>query len=180
MTALKPATPGQTIGPFFGYALPYEGGENLVDRTHPAAVRLHGRIFDGAGVPVPDAVVEIWQVDEKGAISDRPGSINRDGYNFTGFGRAAVDGAGAYQFTTVEPGGERPFFSVVVFARGLLDKLHTRIYVPETVDLTVDPLLSSLPPERAATLIAEREPNGNLLFDIVLQGDEETVFLDFD
>lgn len=178
-------TPGQTIGPFFGYSLPYDGGEELVDRTHPGAVRLHGTVFDGAGAPVPDALLEIWQADEHGSIPRRAGSLHRDGYTFTGFGRAATDGAGDYQFTTVEPGRPEgaglPFIAVVVFSRGLLDKLHTRIYLPEHADeFESDAVLGTLDPKRRATLIASREPDGNLLFNVHLQGEEETVFLDFD
>ncbi|MEO7121737.1 MAG: protocatechuate 3,4-dioxygenase subunit alpha [Lacisediminihabitans sp.] len=183
MTQKLPATPGQTIGPFFGFSLPYEGGEDLVNRTHPAALRLHGTVFDGAGEPIPDAVIEIWQADEHGVISQSPGSINRDGYTFTGFGRAAADAVGNYQFTTVEPGagdgGAVPFFAVAFFCRGLLGKLHTRIYLPEC-DVESDPFLSSLDSHRRASVIASREPDGSLLFNLRVQGDEETVFLDFD
>ena len=87
-------TPGQTVGPFYGYALPFDGGENLVDRTHPQAVRLHGVVYDGNGDPVPDSLLEIWQADEHGRISQEPGSLIRDGYTFTGFGRQAVDNVG--------------------------------------------------------------------------------------
>lgn len=177
------ATPGQTIGPFYGFALPYDGGEKLVDRTHPGAIRLHGVISDGEGVPIPDAMLEIWQADEFGNISSQPGSLVRDGYTFTGWGRQAVDNVGYFNFTTVNPGsvkGEAPFISLVVFARGLLNKLHTRIYLPEDESrLANDPLLSSLPEDRRRTLIATREENGDLYFDIRLQGEGETVFLQF-
>ncbi|TQL48504.1 protocatechuate 3,4-dioxygenase alpha subunit [Homoserinimonas aerilata] len=177
------ATPGQTVGPFFGYALPYAGGEDLVDRTHPHAVRLHGRVTDGAGAAIPDALVELWQADEQGNIPHEPGSLRRDGYTFTGFGRAAVDDTGHYQFTTVEPGatdaGRPPFFMITVFARGLLDKLHTRAYLPEAAAQGGDAVLSALAPDRVRTLIATRDGEGSLLFDIRLQGDQETVFLDF-
>lgn len=176
------ATPGQTVGPFFGYALPYAGGEDLVDRSHPAAVRLHGTVFDGNGNPVPDALVELWQADESGRIPAEPGSLKRDGYTFTGFGRAAVDDAGHYQFVTVIPGatgeGIRPFFMITVFARGLLDKLHTRAYLPG-VDVAGDAVLSALDTERAETLITKQDAEGSLLFDIRLQGAGETVFFDF-
>ncbi|GGA61245.1 protocatechuate 3,4-dioxygenase subunit alpha [Pseudoclavibacter endophyticus] len=177
------ATPGQTIGPFYGFALPYEGGEKLVDRTHPGAIRLHGTVYDGEGVPIPDSMLEIWQADEQGNISSEPGSLFRDGYTFTGWGRQAVDGVGAFNFTTVNPcsiDGKAPFISLVVFARGLLNKLHTRIYLPDDEALlAADPLLQSLPEERRRTLIATREESGDLRFDVRLQGANETVFLTY-
>jgi protocatechuate 3,4-dioxygenase alpha subunit len=180
-------TPGQTVGPFFGYALPYPGGGDLVPPGHPGAIRLHGTVFDGDGSPVPDAVLEIWQPDADGRLSREPGSLDRDGYTFTGWGRAATDRAGRYTFTTVDPGPAEPgrpaFLAVTVFARGLLDRLFTRIYLPPVdgpvdgaVDGMIDPLLESLPPDRRRTLIADRDGHG-LRFDVVLQGDAETVFL---
>ncbi|MDR2256565.1 MAG: protocatechuate 3,4-dioxygenase subunit alpha [Arthrobacter sp.] len=177
-------TPGQTIGPFYGYALPFPGGERLVERSHPGAVRLHGTVYDGAGVPVPDALLEIWQPDEDGAVASAPGSLLRDGYTFTGWGRQAVDNVGGFCFTTVNPGatepGKAPFIQLVVFARGLLNRLFTRIYLPEDeAALAADPLLSSLPPERRSSLIARREADGSLRFDVHLQGENETVFLSF-
>lgn len=177
------ATPGQTVGPFYGFALPYDRDNALVDRTHPGAIRLHGTVYDGEGTPIPDSMLEIWQADEHGNISQEPGSLLRDGYTFTGWGRNAVDNVGHYDFTTVNPGpvdGKAPFISLIVFARGLLNKLHTRIYLPENEELLAnDALLSSLPEERRRTLIATREPNGDLRFDVHLQGDDETVFLQF-
>lgn len=177
-------TPGQTIGPFYGFALPYEGGENLVDRTHPGAVRLHGTVTDGHGQPIPDSMLEIWQADEHGKVSQEPGSLVRDGYTFTGFGRVAVDNVGHYDFTTVNPGpteaGKAPFITLTVFARGLLNRLFTRIYLPEDTEaLANDPLLSSLPEDDRRTLIATREDDGSLRFDVRLQGDCETVFLSY-
>ena len=177
-------TPGQTIGPFYGFALPYPGGENLVDRSHPDAVRLHGTVYDGHGEPVPDSMLEIWQADAQGRISRQPGSLVRDGYTFTGFGRVAVDNVGHYDFTTVNPGatdpGKAAFITMTVFARGLLNRLFTRIYLPEDQDaLDQDPVLSSLDQERRKTLIAQREPDGSLKFDVHLQGEGETVFLSY-
>jgi protocatechuate 3,4-dioxygenase, alpha subunit len=173
-------TPEQTIGPFFGYSLPYDGGQDIVDRTRSGAVRLHGTVFDGAGEGIPDAIVEVWQADENGAVVQEPGSIRRDGYTFTGFGRTPTDDTGHYQFTTLEPGavdGAVPFFAVVVFARGLMHKLHTRIYLPESADPARDALLAAVEPQRRASLIATRESDGSLHHDIHLQGDAETVFL---
>ena len=167
-------TPGQTVGPFFRFGLEFERSEELVDRSHPGAVRLHGTVYDGAGVPVPDAIVEIWQADEHGVIPSESGSLHRDGYTFTGFGRAMTDDTGRYGFTTVNPGGGgSPFIAVAVFARGLMNKLHTRIYLPESEP---DALLTELGPARAATIVAQREPDGALRHDIRLQGDGETVF----
>lgn len=175
-------TPGQTIGPFYGFALPYEHGEKLVDLSHPRAVHLHGTVYDGQGATVPDSMLEIWQADEEGRVPSAPGSLLRDGYTFTGWGRQAVDNAGGYSFTTLNPGateeGKAPFIQMVVFARGLLNRLFTRIYLPEDTEaLAADPLLASLPEERRRTLIAEREADGSLRFDVHLQGEGETVFL---
>ena len=176
------ATPGQTFGPFYGYALPFEKGGELLAPGLPGAIRLQGTVRDGAGEPIPDALLEIWQADSEGNIPQRTGSLVRDGYTFTGWGRTAVDNTGNYTFTTVNPGpteeGSAPFISVVIFARGLLNKLHTRMYLPEDQEaLAKDPLLSSLPEDRRRTLIATREADGGLRWDITLQGEDETVFL---
>ncbi|GAB2480150.1 peptidase associated/transthyretin-like domain-containing protein [Jatrophihabitans fulvus] len=166
-------TPGQTIGPFFGYALPYDGGPELVAPGRADAIRLHGRVLDGAGEPVPDALLELWQTDPSGRVVREPGSLRRDGWAFTGFGRAATDADGRYSFTTLRPGA--PFLALTIFARGLLDRLHTRVYLPEPPP--TDALLTSLPDDRRATLVAAADDTG-YVFDVVLQGDHETVFLD--
>jgi protocatechuate 3,4-dioxygenase, alpha subunit len=178
------ATPGQTIGPFYGYALPFEKGHELVHRAHAGSIRLHGVVSDGHGEPIPDSMLEIWQADEHGEISRKDGSLVRDDHTFTGWGRVAVDNVGHYTFTTVNPGpteeGKAPFILLTVFARGLLNRLFTRIYLPEDTEaLANDPLLSSLPEDRRRTLIATREENGDLRFDIRLQGGNETVFLTY-
>ncbi len=184
-------TPGQTIGPFFGYAHPHEqvhlpwwDGQNLVPPGHAKAVRLTGTVYDGAGDPIPDAMLEIWQADENGNIVQKDGSLVRDGFTFTGWGRGIVDNVGTYTFSTVNPGpteeGKAAFIAVVVFARGLLNKLHTRIYLPEDEEaLANDPVLQSLDEERRKTLIATRGEDGSLHFDIHLQGEKETVFFQF-
>ena len=181
-------TPGQTIGPFFGYFnaaesvhLPFENGQHLVPPGDARAVQLIGTVYDGKGTPIPDAMIEIWQTDEHGNIPTQDGSLIRDPFAFTGWGRATTDNLGTYRFTTVEPGatdaGKAPFIHVVVFARGLLNKLHTRVYLPDSAGLATDETLTALG-ERAQTLIAARDGK-RLLFDIHLQGDNETVFLQF-
>jgi protocatechuate 3,4-dioxygenase alpha subunit len=182
MSTLTP-TPGQTIGPFFGYALPFERSNELVAPGSPGAIRLHGTVTDGAGAPVPDALLEIWQAGADGAVPSATGSLRRHGATFTGWGRAGTDLKGNYSFTTVEPAATSddtaPFFAVTVFGRGLLNRLFTRAYVP-VERLGADRLLGSLPAERRNTLVAVRDENG-LRFDIRLQagtdGVPETVFL---
>lgn len=148
-------TPGQTVGPFFSFALEREGYADLVSPSHPDAITLHGRVLDGAGGPVPDALVELTQ-----------------GGN-AGWGRAATDDEGRYAFTTLPPVGS--FFAITVFARGLLDRLFTRAYLPEAAD---DEFLQGLTEDRRATLVATADERG-YAFDIRLQGDDETVFLTF-
>ncbi|MEU5883754.1 protocatechuate 3,4-dioxygenase subunit alpha [Spirillospora sp. NPDC047279] len=178
-------TPSQTVGPFFAHALPYDGGPEVVPGWRPDAIRVHGRVLDGAGDPVPDALIEIWQPDETGRIEPRPGGLRRAGHGFSGFGRCPTDAAGDYWFTTVKPGAtgqDAPYLSVLVFARGLLKPVFTRLYFPEdTAAHADDPLLAQVPPERRATLIAERAGGdaAGYRFDIHLQGDRETVFLAF-
>lgn len=182
MTPSHIPTPGQTVGPFFGFALPYASGADVVPPGAPGAVRLSGRVLDGDGEPVPDALLEIWQLAPDGGIVRRSGSLRRDGWTFTGWGRSATDIAGRYSFTTLEPrgaAGEAAFFTIALFARGLLDRLLTRAYLPDDEPaLSRDPLLSSLSADRRSTLVTRREDR-HLIFDVVLQGDRETVFLAF-
>jgi protocatechuate 3,4-dioxygenase alpha subunit len=176
-------TAGQTVGPFFKFGLEFDGMAQVAFPHSPGAIVLGGTVFDGAGAPIPDAVIEIWSADENGAIPRAHGAFRRDDHSFTGFGRAATTDVGRYEFWTRNPGpidGGAPFYSVVVFARGLPDKLVTRIYLPEHEErLAADPLLASLDADERATLIATRLPDGNLHHDIHLQGEKETVFLAF-
>lgn len=175
-------SPGQTVGPFFHLGLPIAGGNELVPPASTDAIRLHGRVLDGDGNPVPDAVVELWQADPEGNVVREAGSLSRDGWTFTGWGRAATDPDGHYWFSTLEPGpteaGRPPFFAVTVFARGLLDRLFTRAYLPNPELFGADPVLSALTAERQGTLVTVREARG-LRFDIRLQGEGETVFLSY-
>lgn len=172
-------TPGQTIGPFFHFALPFDGDRDLVAPGTRDAVLLHGTVHDGDGRGIQDAMVEIWQAGPHGGVVQRPGSLRRDGSVFTGFGRSSTDRTGRYWFTTLPPGpveGGLPFFAVTVFARGLLNRLFTRAYLP-LEGAEPDALLRSVG-DRAGTLICERDDDG-LRFDIHLQGDAETVFLSY-
>ena len=180
MTDLVP-TPGQTVGPFFGYAMTFDRDNELVQVSHPCAVRLHGRVTDGNGHGVPDALLELWQAAPDGSVVQQDGSLRRDGWAFTGWGRASTDPEGRYAFTTLRPGptepGRAPFFAVTVFARGLLNRLFTRAYLPDDAEaLADDPLLTSLEPDRRSTLVC-RADNHGYVFDVRLQGEGETVFL---
>jgi protocatechuate 3,4-dioxygenase, alpha subunit len=184
MTELA-CTPGQTVGPFFGLGLPYPGDSDLLGGADADAVRLHGKVYDGAGNGVPDALVELWQPDGAGRIPRAAGSLRRDGpAGFTGFGRAATDADGRYAFTTVTPGAAgsgRPFFAIAVFARGLLNRLFTRAYLPDG-DLDSDPLLTEVDAGRRPTLLCAAESASgrpSYRFDIHLQGPNETVFLTY-
>jgi protocatechuate 3,4-dioxygenase alpha subunit len=191
MTQLSP-TPSHTVGPFYGYALPYPGGGDLAPTGHPDAITLHGRVYDGAGAPVPDALIELWQAGPDGSLSGAPGSMRRDpvtggfagrnGVDFTGFGRIATDADGHWSARTLRPGAPAvPYISVCVHARGLLHHLFTRVYFPESARQdAAAPLLAALDPARRETLVATAEPRpGTYRFDIRLQGEGETVFLEF-
>ena len=178
-------TPSQTVGPFFGYALPYVGGPDVAPPWHPDAVRFHGTVYDGAGDPVPDAVVEIWHADAAGRPIAVRGSLERDGHGVTGFGRAAVGRDGHYAFTTIKPGATRPdaapYVLVTVFARGLTHHLFTRAYFADEAERNArDPFLVSVDASRRGTLVARADGSGGYRFDIRLQGEGETVFLQFE
>jgi protocatechuate 3,4-dioxygenase, alpha subunit len=195
-------TPGQTVGPFLDLGLPYPGDSDVVGDGDPRAIRLHGTVYDGADAVVPDALVELWQPDGGGRVVRQAGSLrrrdsvsiaraaqapgaagrhHRDDAAFTGWGRCATDAAGQYGFTTLAPGsviaGRPPFFALTVFARGLLNRLFTRAYLP-VADLDTDPLLASIAAARRPTLLCVAENEGRIYrFDIHLQGPAETVFL---
>jgi len=177
-------TPGQTVGPYYGIGLPYTDDNRLVPQGSPGSVLLWGYVFDGVGDVVPDSHLEIWQADDTGRVPRSQGSLKRDGFVFSGYGRTTTDENGRYWFSTLNPGPvtwpkagtPAAFISMGVFARGLLDRHMTRVYLPES-PLDQDPLLASLDPAERQTLIGSRQTDGSLRFDIHLQGDQETVFL---
>jgi protocatechuate 3,4-dioxygenase, alpha subunit len=178
-------TPSQTIGPFFHDALLEEDRSELVPPEHPEAVRIEGTIYDGAGEPVPDAMVEIWQADASGRYDDREDLLGPE--TFSGFGRSGTDSGGKFSFVTVKPGPvpgpngslQAPHVWASVFARGLLKRLVTRIYFPDEDEANArDPVLTSIEDaEFRGTLVAHDE--GDVLcFDIHLQGDKQTAFFE--
>lgn len=185
-------TPSQTVGPFFAYGLtPEQYGYAFsslatADLRDPATagreIQITGQVLDGAGEVVPDAMVEIWQADPEGRYLQAGDHGNR---GFTGFGRCGTgsDPESRFQFTTYKPGAvddrQAPHISVLVFMRGLLSHLYTRIYFADEAEAnTRDPLLASLDPARRATLIAQPGENATYRFDIHMQGKRETVFFD--
>ncbi|RZU23522.1 protocatechuate 3,4-dioxygenase subunit alpha [Streptomyces sp. BK239] len=192
-------TPSHTVGPFYGHALPFPGGGDIAPLGHPETVTLHGYVYDGEGRPLPDAFLELWGADPEGRLSRVDGSMRRDpagggylgrnGVEFTGWGRVQTDADGHWSARTLRPGARgrsAPYLSVCVFARGLLVHLFTRIYFPEdTAAHAADPLLSRLDEARRATLVARGGGGGGgggkdaYRFDVRLQGEGETVFLEF-
>ena len=180
-------TPSQTAGPFLTIGL-IDGpiSDRLVDDSHARAIRISGVLLDGAGDPVTDGMVEIWQANEAGRYAhpadDRDEIPLEDG--FSGFGRSATRDGGRFEFVTVKPGRvpwvdgrlQAPHVLVGVFARGLLKRLATRMYFPdEEAANAEDPVLLGLEAEQRATLVARAE-DGALAFDIVLQGAGQTTF----
>ena len=182
-------TPSQTVGPFLAIGLPWPDGPFVVPEGSPEAITISGRVTDGAGEPVPDALVETWQADPDGRFS-HPDDPRGPVPGFRGFGRCPTGPDGTYRIVTLKPGAlpspgggtEAPHVDVSVLARGLLDRVVTRIYFPDEAQANAaDPVLASIAdPARAATLVAQPEPGvaGHLRFDIHLQGDHETVFFD--
>lgn len=185
-------TPSQTVGPFFAYGLtPAQYGyafRSLAtsDLRDPATagreIQIIGQVFDGVGAVIPDAMIEIWQADPEGRYLQAGDHGNR---GFTGFGRCGTgsDGESRFHFTTYKPGAvddrQAPHISVLIFMRGLLSHLYTRIYfADEAAANERDPVLTSVDPMRRTTLIAEPEGPGSYRFDIHMQGERETVFFD--
>ncbi|MGH7776924.1 MAG: protocatechuate 3,4-dioxygenase subunit alpha [Candidatus Dormibacterales bacterium] len=156
----RPATPSQTLGPFFGFALAQATGADPC--SVPGALRIEGQVLDGDREPVSDALLELWE-----------GEV---------FARCRTDVEGAFHFTVARPagggpGGASPHLNLAVFARGLLRHVVTRIYLPEEAANARDPVLALVEEGRRETLIARRE-GAVLRFDVRLQGEAETVFFE--
>ncbi len=189
------ATSSQTIGPFFHDSLLVAGWNEMAPaETRGERIVIEGRVLDGDGAPVPDAMVELWQANAAGRY-DHPEDQREAAIDpgvrsdFHGFGRAGTDGGGNFRFLTIKPGPvagpgdttQAPHISVIVFARGLLNHLYTRIYFPGEPLNATDPWLGAVPASRRHTLIAKSKPAASTRvcqFDIVLQGENETVFFD--
>ncbi|HXQ45860.1 MAG TPA: protocatechuate 3,4-dioxygenase subunit alpha [Caulobacteraceae bacterium] len=206
-------TPWQTVGPFFHTSLPWKGGADLVGNSDIGAradliprghdllrqqgargaiagriIDIVGRVLDGDGAPVPDALIEIWQANAAGRYNspaDARDVIAIDAA-FTGFGRAATGEDGAYRFHTIQPGRvpgpgnslQAPHAALSVLGRGLLKRLVTRIYFEDGEGNADDPILALAPADRRGALIARREGPATYRFDIHLQGEHESVFFD--
>lgn len=178
-------TPSQTIGPFFSFGM--DPRNVLVEeRTTGERILIEGCVLDGEGQPVLDALVEIWQADG-GGVYAHPADPQHEQADphFTGFGRSETTDEGRFWFKTVRPGPVReqaPHINVTVFARGMLIHAVTRIYFEDELTNETDPILTSVPEARRHTLLARREESPERLarycFDIVLQGERETVFFD--
>lgn len=199
-----PGSPSQTVGPFLSIGLAWEDGTDVVPSGTPGAIEIGGTLLDGAGAPIPDGIVETWQADPDGRFDhpdDPRGAVRSDVPGFRGFGRSTTDTDGHWWVRTVRPGSlptaegpnEAPHLDVTVMARGMLDRVVTRVYLPDSEGLESDPVLADVPAERRHTLIAQRAdaldptddagsaqvaPADRYRFDIRLQGPDETVFFD--
>jgi protocatechuate 3,4-dioxygenase alpha subunit len=189
-----PPTASQTVGPFFHDCLMRTDAACDVlasDSTEGTHIRIAGRVLDGDGAGVPDAVLEIWQANHHGRYNHP--ADKRDlplDPSFTGYGRIATQSDGKFCFTTIKPGAipfdrrrhQAPHISVAVLGRGLLNHLYTRIYFDDESLTQVDPVLQRVAPERRQTIIARRsgESGRDVVYqmNIVLQGAGETVFFE--
>jgi protocatechuate 3,4-dioxygenase alpha subunit len=184
-----PATTSQTVGPFFTIGLSRLNKTDLFGTcVSGEKISIGGRVFDGKGKPVPDAMLEIWQANSHGKYAHPEDDQNKSiEPGFQGFGRIGVDDNGGFVFTTVKPGAvpgpdgkmQAPHIAVSVFARGLLLRLVTRIYFPGEASNADDYVLNLVEPARRATLIAKKTAvAGALEWNVILQGVGETVFFD--
>lgn len=184
------ATTSQTVGPFFSIGFDRLNQADLADPgVAGERVTIEGRILDGDGKPVPDALIEIWQANSHGKYADPEDAQEKPlEANFQGFGRIPTDENGKFRFTTIKPGRvpgpdgnlQAPHIAVSVFMRGLLRRLVTRIYFPDELSNASDFALNLADPARRGTLIARKstEKPGTLEWNVIMQGPEETAFFD--
>jgi protocatechuate 3,4-dioxygenase alpha subunit len=186
-------TPSQTVGPFFHLGMARPKWSDLTsDNPAGEKIAIEGRVIDGDGAPVPDAVIELWQANAAGRYN-HPDDARTDkplDPHFRGFGRVATDAEGRFRVVTIKPGPvpgrgnalQAPHINIALFARGLLTHLFTRIYFADEAANGGDPLLSSIEDEAARRSLLARPAQGIrpalYHFDIVLQGENETAFLD--
>ncbi len=182
-------TPSQTVGPFLHIGLLWTDGPDVVPAGTAGEFVITGQVFDGNGAPVVDALIESWQADPHGRFDhpdDPRGAVSPALPGFRGFGRSETDATGRYRLRTVKPGRlpvpgggvEAPHLDLSVFARGLLDRVVTRVYFADEADANAaDPVLTGVDPARRATLLAQPTQEG-YTFDVHLQGAAETVFFD--
>lgn len=162
-------SPSQTVGPYFAIALPWKDGGRVTGCSGERIV-LEGRVLDGAGQPIPDALVETWQAPDRNAAPAPDGKPH-------GFGRASADASGLFRIETAMPAGPVPFLDVTIFARGLLKHLHTRVYFADEARVRGEAALAPLARSpRLPTLIARKAASGEYRWDVRLQGEGETVF----
>src|SRR4051795_2616495 len=178
-------TPSQTVGPNDPIGLTWEDGSFVVPEGTPGALWIRGRVYDGSGEPVPAGVVEGGQAAAEGRYNHPDDPRGAGARDFRGFARAPTDAEGRFGIHTVKPGPvpgpdgstQAPHIEVSVFARGLLNRVVTRIYFADEGERNAaDPVLQSVPEERRATLLAEPVPEDGYRFDVHLQGEGETVF----
>jgi protocatechuate 3,4-dioxygenase, alpha subunit len=184
------ATTSQTVGPFFKIGFDWLNRDNLVgEGVSGERVTIQGRIFDGDGVPVPDAILEIWQANAHGKYDHPEDTQNKPlEPGFKGYGRVPVTAQGVFRLATIKPGPvpgpngkeQAPHLVISVFMRGVLRRLVTRIYFPDEPRNAADFILNLVEPSRRSTLIAKKTAGapGTLEWNVVLQGPDETVFFD--
>ena len=185
-----PVTSSQTVGPFFDIGLSrFYCADLLAPGVSGERVVIKGRVLDGDGVPVPDAVLEIWQANAHGKYAHPEDTQDKPlESGFKGYGRIGTDDKGRFRIITIKPGAvpgqqgrvQAPHLEISVFMRGLLKRLVSRIYFPDDPLHGDDPVLAQVDRARRGTLIAKPVPGepGNLRWDVVLQGADETVFFD--
>lgn len=183
-------TTSQTVGPFFRIGLEWLHRDNLVgEGVSGERVTIQGRIFDGDGNPVPDAVLEVWQANSHGKYAHPEDTQEKPiEPGFSGYGRLFVSRQGLFRFATIKPGPvpgpdgneQAPHLAISLFMRGILKRLVTRMYFPNDALNAGDPILNLVEPSRRGTLVARKTAGGvgTLEWNVILQGPDETVFFD--